>query len=110
MVRLLAHELLKIFYGGTKMARILSDETRVVMMSANLMKLYDLRSFDSGHDFSPITFYNPQECLSMMVDADSEEAIIPEVEPVVEKALRVEKQWGELELRLSFFSKALNWQ
>jgi hypothetical protein len=96
--------------GGLVMAKAKSEETKVIMMSSHLMKLYEVRQFGPGGEFSPITFYNPQECLNMMVDVETEEDLLGDAEVVPDKGMHLEKQWGELELRLSFFTKALNWQ
>jgi hypothetical protein len=88
-------------------------ETRVVLMSSALMKLYEVKVEGAeGAKFHPITFYDPQECLEMLTDVRTEpfeddgwgEA------PPDSKHERIEKQWGELELRLSFFTDNYKWQ
>lgn len=91
------------------MASAKSEETRIVMMSSSLMELYDVQ-IDIELEFQPITFYNPQECLDMLTDTDADEDLWEDEAPKVDKAQRIERQWGELELRLSFFSNAYNWQ
>ncbi len=82
---------------------------RIVMMSKDLMKLYDVKGFSDGLEFQPITFLDPQECLEMLIETDGNEYIEDEIE-MDSKADRIEKQWGELELLLSFFSDSFNWQ
>jgi hypothetical protein len=97
----------------SKMAEANSEDKRIVMMSPSLMKLYEVKSLgQSGpeEDFRPITFLNPQECLDMMIDAEADEDLLEEKEEPVEKSVRIERQWGELELRLSFFTKGYTWQ
>ena len=82
-------------------------ETRVVLLSPTLMKLYEVQGVKDAHRFQPITFYDPQECLEMMTDPAEEAGVIIEEPPKKEK---MDKQWGELELRLSFFSDIYKWQ
>ena len=82
-------------------------DTRVVLLSPTLMKLYEVQGVKDAHRFQPITFYDPQECLEMLTDPDEEAGELLAEPP---KAHKVEKQWGELELRLSFFSDIYKWQ
>lgn len=83
--------------------------SKVVMMSTDLMNLYEVRGRIKGQEFMPITFYNAQECLDMLMDIAAIDADQKPVLPA-NKAERVERQWGELELRLSFFTEAYKWQ
>jgi|WetSurMetagenome_2_1015567.scaffolds.fasta_scaffold779742_1 hypothetical protein len=95
------------------MAEARPAEKQIVMMSPTLRKLYELRSpglSDNPDEFHPITFLNPQECLDMMVDKEAEEEGEDQTDLPEEKSMRVQRQWGELELRLSFFSKNYTWQ
>jgi len=88
-------------------------DTRVVLMSSTLMKLYEVKVKGAGGvKFHPITFYDPQECLEMLTDVRTEsfEEDGWENTPPASKHKRIEKQWGELELRLSFFSDGYRWQ
>lgn len=87
-----------------------SKETRIVLMSPELMKLYEVQPTDESWDHQPITFYNPQECLDMMIEMDYELDFCDDEGSPESKACRIEKQWGELELRLSFFMNAYKWQ
>lgn len=83
-----------------------TKETRVVLLSPTLMRLFDVQGEDDALRFQPITFYDPNECLEMLTDPGEE----PEDEVVKPKSGRMDKQWGELELRLSFFSDIYKWQ
>jgi hypothetical protein len=82
-------------------------ETRIVLLSPTLMKLYEVQGVKDAQRFQPITFYDPQECLEMLTDPMEEAGEVIEEPP---KSMKVEKQWGELELRLSFFSDIYKWQ
>ncbi len=82
-------------------------ETRVVLLSPTLMKLYEVQGVKDAHRFQPITFYDPQECLEMLTDPGEEAIEMVEPPP---RSVKMEKQWGELELRLSFFSDIFKWQ
>ena len=92
-------------------------ETRIIMMSPALMKLYDVHLTEeypnsanfSGLEYQPITFCDPQECLDMLIDSKAEDGEDEESGPEA-RAEVLEKQWGELELRLSFFTDAFKWQ
>ncbi len=86
-----------------------SRKVRIVMMSSDVMKLYDVMGTRDDFEFQPITFYDPQECLDMLIDVDPEEE---DYGGSIERtnAEKLEKQWGELELRLSFFTDAQRWQ
>jgi len=86
------------------MASRKTKETRVVLLSPALMRLFQVQGDDEALRFQPITFYDPQECLEMLTDPAEEP---PPEEP---KSGMMEKQWGELELRLSFFSDIYKWQ
>jgi hypothetical protein len=95
------------------MAELRSSDKRIVMMSSTLRKLYELATPAPGpgdDEFHPMTFLNPQECLDMMVDSETEEEVEVLDNQTEEKSLRIQRQWGELELRLSFFSKSFTWQ
>ena len=83
--------------------------TRIVMMTSALMKLYEVRGFRGGAEYQPITFCNPHDCLEMLVNAEHKEPE-PEAENPTYRAQKMEKQWGELELRLSFFTDGYKWQ
>lgn len=94
-------------------------ETRIVIMSPALMKLYNVHAAKNVPncapplelDYQPITFCHPQECLDMLIDVEEKECELEEAIPDPEtKAQRMEKQLGELELRLSFFNEAYKWQ
>ncbi|HUT54603.1 MAG TPA: hypothetical protein VM658_14530 [bacterium] len=87
-----------------------ANETRIVIMNNDLMKLYDMHTAIRGDDIEPITFYDPQECLEMMVEVDEEDLNLNTEKKSGSKAERLAKQWGELELRLSFFAGAYKWQ
>lgn len=86
-----------------------SNDTRIIMMSPALMRLYNVTGLWDETANQAITFCDPEECLNLMIDIEAEENVV-EVEELDSKALRLEKQWGELELRLSFFTEALKWQ
>ncbi|MFO8058665.1 MAG: hypothetical protein R6V10_15370 [bacterium] len=91
------------------MAYKVSSYKKVIMMSKELMDLYDFCPFPEGAEFQPITFHAPQECLEMLVSSEDFPYETGEEDPL-ENHKKVEKQWGELELRLSFFTDALHWQ
>ncbi len=91
------------------MAYKVSSGKKVVIMSKELMDLYDFYPLAEGLEFQPFTFMSPQECLEMLISEEFEEEDLLEESPS-ESHKKIQKQWGELELRLSFFTDALNWQ
>lgn len=91
------------------MAYKVSSSKKVVMMSKELMDLYDFCPVAEGMEFQPITFLSPQDCLDMLISAEELEDD-EFFETSSESHKRIQKQWGELELRLSFFTDALKWQ
>ena len=94
------------------MASAKSGDKRIILMGPELMKLYDVAVIDVSIDYHPLTFCNPRDCLDMMIepDLDDVEEDPEEVDSPEAKAERLERQWGELELRLSFLVEACNWQ
>ena len=92
-------------------------ETRIVMMSPELMRLYEVQATKLEADgrgiqelkYEPITFCEPHECLDMLTDVELDETMLDDDSPE-SKADRIERQWGELELRLSFFTDSYKWQ
>ena len=84
-------------------------ETRIVVMSPGLMKIYEVQGLGDGFDYQPITFRDPRECLEMLVKDESPEILFEEEDPAASLE-KIEKQWGELELRLSFFTDSFTWQ
>lgn len=84
-----------------------NKQTRIVMMSPALMRLYDVYGIKGGSEFQPITFCLPQECLEMLVSEESLDEDENSLEPAAET---LERKMGELELRLSFFTNAQKWQ
>ena len=86
-----------------------SKTTRIVMMSSSLMRLYDVHGPREGLEFHPITFCDPQGCLEMLIESEDKE-LVPEEKGPEFRAERMERQWGELELRLSFFTDSYRWQ
>ncbi len=91
------------------MAEGKNSDTKIILMSQELMNLYEVRGPRKGVDFQPVTFTGPRECLEMMLNSEDDEFWLSEYE-TLDKTERLERQWGELELRLSFFSDAANWQ
>lgn len=91
------------------MANERSNTTRIVMMSSTLMKLYEVQGLNDGPEYQPITFCHPQECLEMLIETGPKEPAAEEP-MTMPRAQRIEKQWGELELRLSFFTDGYKWQ
>jgi hypothetical protein len=87
-----------------------AKETRIIIMSNDLMKLYDMQTEIKAANDQPLTFYDPQECLEMMIGMDEEELEDRHIESAEAKAERLAKQWGELELRLTFFPSKSKWQ
>jgi hypothetical protein len=79
-------------------------------MSQELIKLYQVFPVDIAWEYQPITFYDPQDCLDMMIDTEFEEEFQENLEAPEAKVERIERQWGELELRLSFFVDSYKWQ
>jgi|GEM_PF-4614830 hypothetical protein len=92
------------------MAYKISSGKKIVMMSKDLMDLYDFHPLAEGLEFQPMTFLSPQECLEMLVSTEELEEEELFEESTSESHKKIQKQWGELELRLSFFTDALNWQ
>ena len=86
-----------------------AKDTRIIIMSNDLMRLYEIQT-PLTSDGEPLTFYDPQECLEMMTEMDEEELQSKPKEPAPSKAVRMARQWGELELRLSFFPSTSKWQ
>ena len=113
---ILAYRLLKREQEVELMLNDKHKKTSVVMMSPGLMKLYEVYSESpvigeelfNESDYHPITFYDPQECLDMMTEEELEEEY--EHDAPVDMAEKREKKWGELELRLSFFTDSYRWQ
>jgi len=91
------------------MASATQKPTKIVMMSPELMRMYDVQAFEDL-DVQALTFYNPEECLDMMVEAEEDPNDPENFKTPEKKAERLERQWGELELRLSFFIEGHNWQ
>jgi len=79
-------------------------------MSQELIKLYQVFPVDTAWEYQPITFYDPRDCLDMMIDTELEEEVQDTLDTPEAKVERLEKQWGELELRLSFFVDSYKWQ
>jgi len=84
-------------------------DTKIVIMSKDLMSLYEVQGPGHETEYEAFTFHDPQECLDMMVSVEGEE-MAAGAEPTLDRADRIERQWGELELRLSFFTEGFNWQ
>lgn len=80
------------------------DDIKIVVMSPALMELYDLQGLQTGVELQPVTFYQPRECLEMLIESESNEDETPDL------ADDFERKMGELELRLSFFTSTCRWQ
>jgi len=83
-------------------------DTKVILMSPSLLGLYELFGAGGADQFQPLTFCRPQECLDMLIDEDDIEDIF-HGSGGPDNADRIQRQWGELELRLSFFTDSLTW-
>jgi hypothetical protein len=92
------------------MINIRTRETRIVLMSQELIKLYQVFPMDIAREYQPITFYDPQDCLDIMIGNELEEEVQENLEAPEARIERLERQWGELELRLSFFVDSHKWQ
>lgn len=94
------------------MTKLTNNSTRIVLMSPDLMKLYDVQIRDNINGYQPVTFVSPRECLELMTtfETETDPLLATEEDPAEQKAQRIEKQWGELELRLSFFTDGCSWQ
>jgi len=83
------------------MQNIFRYQTQVVVWPRHLTS--ELGGAAIGKDeFMPMTCLAPQECLDLLEDREQKE-------DTETKAQKVERQWGELELRLSFFTQAYHW-
>lgn len=81
-----------------------AKETRVLVLRPGLLRQFDLVVPEGAS--TALTIMEPQESLDLLCpsDFDSDDACAKSHQK------RLEYQWGELELRLAFFSDIFKWQ